>query len=140
MQLFKRPLMAKTYRSFILPATPLKTLMVDTMDLGKWAGGPQGRHHYVISMIDPVSRWICSQIAPQRPAPTPQDSHAVVINGLLHRGWQVCRGEGYFFESFAPHFDHSVRVGQAQRLQIGSRWAMLQQWKSRRIFDTQPEN
>ena len=28
MQLFKRPATVKTYRSFILPATPLKTLMV----------------------------------------------------------------------------------------------------------------
>jgi hypothetical protein len=33
MQLFKRPATVKTYRSFILPATPLKTLMIDTMDL-----------------------------------------------------------------------------------------------------------
>ena len=28
-------------------------------------------------------RWVYSEIAPQRPAPTPQDSRAVVINGLL---------------------------------------------------------
>ena len=48
MQLFKRPAKVKTYRSFILPATPLKTLMVDTMDLGKWAGGAQGRQRFVI--------------------------------------------------------------------------------------------
>ena len=83
MQLFKRPATVKTYRSFILPKTPLKTLMIDTMDLGKWAGGSQGRQRYVISMIDPASRWVYSQIAPQRPAPTPQDSRDVVIKGLL---------------------------------------------------------
>ena len=35
------------------------------------------------SIIDPASRWVYSEIAPQRAAPTPQDSRAVVINGLL---------------------------------------------------------
>ena len=44
MQLFKRPATVKTYRSFILPATPLKTLFIDTLDLGRWGGGAQGRH------------------------------------------------------------------------------------------------
>ena len=37
----------------------------------------------MISIIDPASRWVYSEIAPQRLAPTPQDSRAVVINGLL---------------------------------------------------------
>ena len=83
MQLFKRPATVNTYRSFILPATPLKTLFIDTLDLGRWGGGAQGRQRYVISVIDPASRWVYSEIAPQRLAPTPQDSRAVVINGLL---------------------------------------------------------
>ena len=61
----------------------LKTLFIDTLDLGRWGGGAQGRQRYVISIIDPASRWVYSEIAPQRLAPTPQDSRAVVINGLL---------------------------------------------------------
>ena len=48
-----------------------------------YSGGAQGRQRFVISMIDPASRWVYSEIAPQRLAPTPQDSRAVVINGLL---------------------------------------------------------
>jgi hypothetical protein len=83
LQLVRQHATVKTYHSFILPATPLKTLFIDTLDLGRWGGGPQGRQRFVISIIDPASRWVYSEIAPQRPAPTPQDSRAVVINGLL---------------------------------------------------------
>jgi hypothetical protein len=36
-----------------------------------------------MSMIDPASRWVYSQIAPQELAPKSEDSRAVVINGLL---------------------------------------------------------
>ena len=56
MQLFKRPATVKTYRSFILPSTVLKTLFIDTLDLGRWGGGAQGRQRFVISIIDPASR------------------------------------------------------------------------------------
>ena len=83
MQLFKRPSKVRVYRSFILPQTPLKTLMVDTMDLGRWGGGDTQRQRFVISMIDPASRWVYSEIAPQRDAPRPQDSMAMIVNGLL---------------------------------------------------------
>ena len=58
MQLFRRPSTVKTYRSFILPSSPLKTLFIDTLDLCRWGGGPQGRQRYVISIIDPASRWV----------------------------------------------------------------------------------
>ena len=34
-------------------------------------------------MIDPASRWVYSEIAPQRDAPRPQDSMAMIVNGLL---------------------------------------------------------
>eukprot|EP01043_Picozoa_sp_COSAG02_P129170 COSAG02_NODE_66717_length_254_cov_1.632258_1_plen_51_part_01 len=51
MQLFKRPATVKTYRSFILPSTVLRNLFIDTLDLGRWAGGAQGRQRFVISMI-----------------------------------------------------------------------------------------
>ena len=37
MQLFKRPAKVKTYRSFILPSTVLKTLFIDALDLGRWS-------------------------------------------------------------------------------------------------------
>jgi hypothetical protein len=53
------------------------------MDLGKWGGGDTARQRYVISMIDPASRWVYSEIAPQRDAPRPQDSMAMIVNGLL---------------------------------------------------------
>ena len=83
MQLFKRPETVQVYRSYILPKTPLKTIQVDTMDLGKWAGGDTRRQRFVISMIDGASRWAYSEIAPQRDAPQPRDSMAMIVNGLL---------------------------------------------------------
>ena len=52
----------------------MKTLLIDTLDLGRWGGGAQGRQRFVTSITDPASRWVYSEIAPQRLATTPQEA------------------------------------------------------------------
>ena len=81
-QLFKIPRRVKTFRPFILPSTPLKTLQVDTMDLGRFGGKADAKQRWVISAVDTASRWVHSEIFGAR-APRPQDSVQMVRDAMV---------------------------------------------------------
>eukprot|EP01043_Picozoa_sp_COSAG02_P065631 COSAG02_NODE_9962_length_2063_cov_10.244681_1_plen_601_part_01 len=81
-QLFKIPRKVREFRSFDLPSTPLRTVMIDTADLGAVGGLADSKQKYIISMIDPASRWAHSEIFGTK-APRAQDARQVIRDGLL---------------------------------------------------------
>lgn len=81
-QIFKIPRQPQKYRAFNMPRAPLRRVQIDTLDLGAWGGGSQGKQRYIISCIDTGSRYAYSEIIDQVPAPRPQDSTKVFLNML----------------------------------------------------------
>ena len=73
---------ALEFRSFDLPSTPLRTVMIDTADLGAVGGLADSKQRFIISMIDPASRWAHSEIFGTK-APRAQDARQVIRDGLL---------------------------------------------------------
>ena len=121
-QLFRVPERVKVTRSFILPIAPARNFMMDTLDLGAWGGGPAKTQRYIISIIDPSSKWVYAEIFAAT-APKKEDAIKVFVTAmqLLRDGplQYKARNKENVFDSNGTLL-HSVRAANDRGLEFGS--------------------